>query len=821
MLRVLNCVTQEHDLRLVGLSAVICVLGCLTTLTLLARAADPGTRHARSWTFCAAMVFGCSVWALHFVAMLAFMPGQEMGYDIDLTAFSVFVAAGGSLVALIAWKAPVPRPVSVVLGGILLGLAVSGMHYVGVAAMRFSGFEIFDRRYMLASIVVSIAFSILALARASDVRPVGRRVEVGVWLALAICGLHFTGMAAITIAPGLSESSHGVVLGTGPLAIAVASVSVVILISSLAAIMVEQHLSQRALQELGRMRLMNNLAQEVLLIQRDGTVFEVNSAGERLFRARAEEIIGRSLTSLFSDDSLPVLSRRERCSPHLRRPEEMEIKATDGTCVPVEISCQSIAYLGKPATAMVLRDLTDRKRDEARIRHLARHDALTDLPNRFNLQERLDIALEIAAQHGTGLALVNIDLDRFKPVNDLFGHAVGDALLVQAAKRILAEISQTDTLARFGGDEFIMVLTSQPQPDQASIVCTRIVAALSKPFVVEGHRIEIGASIGIALYPDDGGNADTLMRAADAAMYRVKEQGRGALRFYEASMNDQLQARLQLRQELAGAVEREELVLHYQPIVNGVTGEVETFEALIRWMHPERGMIPPNDFIPLAEETGLIDGIGRWVIATACRDAAGWPQPWRVSLNVSPRQFRQTDLCAAIGSVLAANALHPGRVVVEVTEGVLIEDAAKAVSILSQLRGIGVRIALDDFGTGFSSLSYLQLFKFDRLKIDKSFVAKLGQSEDALTIIRTIVNLGHNLGLEVTAEGVETEAQLDVVRGLGCDQIQGYLVARPATMGAFTEVHRLRTKALFGRERPRGRMGQAGMTLVDVASTRA
>ena len=400
MLKVLGCVTHQHDLRLVAMSAVICVLGCLTTTTLLARAAKGARRTRHLCLASAAAVFGCSIWSLHFVAMLAFMPGQEMGYELGLTGLSIVVAVGGSLLALFTWKGPDARSGRVVLSGVLLGLAISGMHYLGVKAMTFSGFLLFDHAYVVASVVVSVVFSIVALARAADLSRTGRRFEVGGWLTLAICGLHFTGMTAITVAPGTAEAMDGVVLGTTRLAVGVGGVSLAILIASLVAVMVEHQLSRRSLRDMSRMRLMSNLAQEVLFIHRDGVVLEVNSAGERLFKAAADDIIGHSVMSLFAKDSAPALIRRERCPPLDRRPEEMEFQCVDGTHVSVELSCQPIDYLGKPATVVALRDLTDRKRDEARIRHLARHDALTNLPNRYNLQERLDIALDTAAQTG-------------------------------------------------------------------------------------------------------------------------------------------------------------------------------------------------------------------------------------------------------------------------------------------------------------------------------------------------------------------------------------------------------------------------------------
>ena len=804
MMNVLSCITYDHNLWLVAVSAFICLLGCVTKTMLLARVRDVDTTHRRRWIAFAAVIFGCSIWSLHFVAMLAFEPAQEMAYDLGLTSISIVVAAGGTMLALMAWHL-LAGPKRIALGGLLIGLAITGMHYIGVAAMSFAGFLLLDWNYVAASVAVSVVFATFALARADRLDSLPRRLEVAGWLSLAICGLHFTGMTAITVVPGFAntQASAGTVLGTTTLAIAVGSVSVIILLASLAAIMVERRLTQQALQDLDRMRLLSNLAKEVLFIHRDGIVLEVNRAGERLFKAPAGELIGRPVLSLFTEQTTPLLVRRSRCPPQEREPEEVTFQAVDGTQGPAELSCQPIQYLGSAAIAVALRDLSEAKRDEARMRYLARVDTLTDLPNRHTLLERLDIALDSAAQHRGSVAIAYIDLDRFKVVNDLYGHAAGDALLIQASKRVLAEIGPSDTFARIGGDEFALILTGDPQPERVSAVANRIVEALGRAFQIEGHRIEIGASIGIAFYPDDGATRDTLLRAADAAMYRVKQEGRCGLRFYEASMNASLQLRLQLEQELAGAIERGELILHYQPLVNGITGEVETFEALIRWQHPSRGMIPPSDFIPLAEGTGLIDGIGRWVVEQACRDAAAWEQPWRVSLNVSPSQFRRSDLTGIIANGLRVNALNPERIVVEVTEGVLIEDTAKAVMTLNRLRDLGVRIALDDFGTGYSSLSYLQLFRFDKIKIDKSFIRKLGQNEDALTLTRAIVNLGHNLGLHVTAEGVETQTQLDMLQTLGCDQIQGFLVARPAPMGAFTELNRARVSALFAKGRQR------------------
>jgi diguanylate cyclase (GGDEF)-like protein/PAS domain S-box-containing protein len=795
MIRVWGCITQEHDLRLVALAACICALGCITTMILVARSQTVSLARALGWMTGAAAVLGCSVWSLHFVAMIAFMPGLPIAYDVQMTVASIVIAIAGALIALVTWRLSPPLLGSLI-GGTAMGLAVSGMHYVGVAAMRLPGKIIFDQSYVTASIALGIGFSILALARADDLSRAWRRWETATYLSLAIAGVHFVGMSAITIEPGPWDSTGGSVLGTGALAMAVASVSLAILVVSLGAAMMEQHLSRRGAQELARMRLLSNFAQEALIIHRDGEILEVNQAGSRLLGMPPETIVGRSLFSLFMPSCAPILLHRFHTRPEDRHPEEMDLLTIGGIPLLVEVDSQSIDFRGKPATALAMRDLSDRKRNEAKIRHLAHHDALTDLPNRSLLQDRLTRALDDAAQSGDRMAILYLDLDRFKPVNDVLGHAGGDALLIAVSGRLVAELRSRDTVARVGGDEFVIVATDVRDLDRVSALATRLIQQISQPFQIEGRQAEIGVSIGVAIYPDDGITPETLLRAADTAMYRAKEEKRGSLRFFEASMDAQLQDRRLLEQDLRHATGRGEMALHYQPLLNSRTGDVEGFEALLRWQHPQRGLLSPGSFIPIAEEIGIIAQIGAWVIQAACEAAAGWAEPWRVAVNVSPVQFRQPGLSDLVADALAITKLHPSRLEIEITEGVFIEDADRAVGILSGLRALGVRLCLDDFGTGYSSLSYLRMFQFDNIKIDRSFVRDLDTNREAATIVSAIINLGHNLGLSVTVEGVETWQQTAFLLAQGSDQLQGFLLGRPAPEPVASELHRARIKSM-------------------------
>jgi len=426
-------------------------------------------------------------------------------------------------------------------------------------------------------------------------------------------------------------------------------------------------------------------------------------------------------------------------------------------------------------------DITERRQAEAKMIHMARHDALTDLPNRILFREQMEEALT-RIDHGESVAVLYLDLDRFKSVNDTLGHPIGDALICAVTERLHAIVRSTDTVARLGGDEFAIVQLGGQQPTGASLLATRVIEEIARPFDVEGHQVVIGTSIGIAMAPKDGREPDQLLRNADMALYHAKAIGRGRYQFFRPEMEAQLQARRMLELDLRKALEAREFELYYQPLVDLAANEVCGFEALIRWNHPERGFVPPDEFIPLAEEIGLIAPLGEWVLKTACLEAATWPGNLKVAVNLSAVQFRSRTLVLSTASALGASGLPASRLELEITETVLLQDTAIVLETLHQIRALGVRFAMDDFGTGYSSLSYLRSFPFDKIKIDRSFVRELGKKVDSVAIIRAVTGLGDSLGMVTTAEGVETREQLEILRSEGCKQIQGYLIsaARPA-----------------------------------------
>lgn len=423
-------------------------------------------------------------------------------------------------------------------------------------------------------------------------------------------------------------------------------------------------------------------------------------------------------------------------------------------------------------------DVTERRKAEEHIVHLAHHDSLTGLPNRVLFRQRMAEGMADVSRTGAPLALLCLDLDHFKSINDTLGHPVGDGLLSIVAERLGQAVGGAGTIARLGGDEFAILL-HRAGHFEAEALARRLVRDMAEPFVVEGHLINSGISIGIALAPQDAATGDHLMKSADLALYRAKSEGRAMFRFFEPQMSQHLEARRQLELDLRQALQTNEFHLVFQPQVASADLRLAGFEALIRWDHAFRGPVPPADFIPLAEETGLIRALGEWVLVEACAEAVRWPDTVQIAVNLSPVQFKDRSLVATVRRALDETGLRPGRLELEITEAVLLQRDDVTIAMLHELRALGVRIAMDDFGVGYSSLSYLRSFPFDKIKIDRSFIADLGQSRDNVAIVRAMADLGSSLGIETTAEGVETEAQLAIVRGCGCTHVQGYLVSAP------------------------------------------
>lgn len=522
----------------------------------------------------------------------------------------------------------------------------------------------------------------------------------------------------------------------------------------------------RALQP--RSAALPEMATAVLILDEDRQVEYVNASAGALFVP--VDPVGCTLTDLFTscgatggDDVFLPVDAGSPLAP-------IRLRLSDGRL----LDC-TLRSLSSGGFVLSLDDVTTYVRNA----ELADRDPLTGLPSRKALRERLIERLAIAARAGGAVAVLYVDLDRFKAVNDTLGHPVGDALLRKVAERFKSALRDGDVVARLGGDEFAIIQSDAPQPAAATALATRLVDLIGRAYAVEGHMLHIGASVGVAIAPNDGHEPDVLLKNADLALYRAKAEGRSCHRFFEPGMDERMQARRAMEIDLRRVLALKQLELVYQPQFDLVTNALVGFEALIRWHHPTRGLISPGEFIPLAEEIGVISAIGEWVLRTACKQAAAWPRPVMVGVNLSPLQFRGGKLLETVVSALAHSQLPPERLELEITEGALMEDTHGVLEILTRLRELDVAVSMDDFGTGYSSLGYLQKFRFDRIKIDQSFVRDINAHADRRAIIRAVTSLAGTLGMKTIAEGVETEAELACIRAEGCDEVQGYLTGRP------------------------------------------
>ncbi|HEV2157187.1 bifunctional diguanylate cyclase/phosphodiesterase [Bradyrhizobium sp.] len=799
MYQVLYCLTDQHDWRLVALGGAVCLLASAAAISLFhrARAASGGARV--SWIALDAVVAGCGIWATHFIAMQAYGPGAGGAYNIPVTVLSLIFAIAVTFVGL-SISVSAARSILVALGGAVVGGGVAAMHYTGMMALEIPARIGWATGTVTASIVLGIVFGSLALFVAGRRDSLADALGATVLLTVAIVSHHFTAMGAVELTPDPAIVISGLSIPPASLSILTASAAAAIIAIALAAAV----LDRRAKGELGRQQVvldsaLENMSQGLCMFDADGKIILFNDRYAAMLRRTDIALTGRLLVD--------VLKEEESKGQWSGNPDEFFARLVDDaregrtTTDVVNRFGRSIRVVNQPMQGggwvATFEDITEWLEAQAKISHMARHDALTGLPNRVLFHEQLEQGLRLAGSNDQ-LAVLCLDLDHFKDINDSLGHPVGDALLKEVGRRLKATVGENDTVARLGGDEFAVVQIGRSEETASRSLAGRLVEVISAPYEIDDHQIVIGVSIGISLSPQDGSNSDELLKNADLALYRAKADGRGTYRFFETGMDARAQARRLLEMDLRAALQRNEFQVYYQPIRDVASDRVVAFEALLRWNHPQRGLIAPINFIPLAEETGLIVQLGEFVLQSACADAVTWPDDIDVAVNLSPVQFKSPNLIASVTGALAASGLNARRLELEITESVLLQNSEATLTTLHELRGMGVRISLDDFGTGYSSLSYLRSFPFDKIKIDRSFVSELATREDSMAIIRAVTGLGRSLGIVTTAEGVENDAQLELLRREGCTQAQGYLFSKPrpaSDVALMLERPRLRASA--------------------------
>jgi len=785
MLTVYTCIVSDHDLRLVALAALVCALSSLAAIHLLHHVRRSGGIQQLAWLGVAAVSTGFGIWATHFIAMLAFSPALQTGYNIALTVISLLAAVW--LTGMGFYLALMVRPVGALWsGGAIVGGGIAVMHYTGMAAFDIAGTITWDWPLVIASVMLGALFG-------ATVLPVGLHNGSTRWkfagaslLTLAICSHHFTAMAAVSITPDSTIQLSPLAIPPEWLATGVAVISFVILLLACAALGLDLRERRRTALEMERMRDLTDAAVEGLVMCDGGTIVSVNRSFARLMNLRPEQICGSTL-----DICVPDAEKRKMLFDSLGQAVEAELRDCQGALIPVELIAHQITYDGRQHSVVAFRDLRDRRNAEAQIRYLAHHDPLTGLDNRASFDQRLDYEIKLHQRTGQQLALLCLDLDGFKGVNDLYGHAAGDQLLQDIAARFSTVLTEDCMLARLGGDEFAIIAPQVTDPSQVSILAENLLRSLKS---TDEARTAVGGlisvSIGIALYPSDARDRTELLSSADTALLRAKLDGKGIYRFFEAAMGAKLRERRSIEHDLRHAIERGELSLVYQPQAQVDTGKVLGFEVLLRWNHPVRGSVPPSDFIPIAEESGLILTIGEWVMRQACKDAAGWERPLSIAVNVSPLQLGSDNFVQSIQDILAETRLPPERLEIEITETALNRDPNRAMLALQKIKALGINIAMDDFGTGYSSLSNLQAFPFDKIKIDRSFIQDVHTNPQAAAIVRTVLSLGRGLGLPVIAEGVETSEELSFLGLEGCTEAQGYLFGRPVPIAELASIVR-------------------------------
>ena len=788
MYRVISCLTAEHDFRLVVLAILVCLATATTTFKLYAIAHHYSDQRRFGWAALSGVCAGAGIWTTHFIAMLAYKEGLPTFYE-PLTTFAsllvaVLLAASGFALASYG------RRNQLITGGTVVGLAIGLMHYLGMSALIVPGTLTWDATLIGVSVVLGMAFAIAALIVFEQQLSRGPAIAgAALLLTLAVCSLHFTAMGAVVINPDPTVSATGGGFSRLSMALAVAGVAFVVLLSGLAAALI-QRTNQRCeamLREHNTLldTALGHLPVALSMFDANHRLVMCNDAYRCLYdlvdgtctkRITFSELVHQQTRHEVTHDPRSESTARQLAAHEARlatgKSFSDTIELSDGRIV-----FKRVAPIAGGGWVDVQEDITALTNSSRRIEWLARHDPLTEIENRFAFRERLE--REFASYDPrAGFALHWIDLDNFKDINDTLGHQVGDALLCCVANRLAGGLRVSDAVGRLGGDEFAIIQVGVRDPGEAKQFAERLLANIRGPHQLRGQRIASSASIGTAIAPLHGHDADELFASADKALYRAKSLGRDIAVVYDSTILT-TEAPNPLVGELRVAIERNEFVLHYQPIIDLKLGRVTGFEALVRWKHPTRGMMPPSEFISIAESTGVIVPLENLVLEQALRDAASWPADVAIAVNLSAAQVEQSGFYASVTKAIEMAGIAPSRVQLEITETALLCDHHQASTALRKLDRLGVSLSLDDFGTSFANLSYLREFPFDRLKIDRSFVHEIPQNEDCWVIVSSVADLAHRLHLRAVAEVIETLTTLRAVQAAGYDEAQGFYFSLP------------------------------------------
>tara|TARA_R110002020_G_scaffold224599_1_gene434300 strand:- start:175981 stop:178335 length:2355 start_codon:yes stop_codon:yes gene_type:complete len=729
---------------------------------------------SRRWVIAAGIVTGLGVWATHFIAMLGYEPGFPVKFDAFVTLMSALIAVIGLTIAT-AIASNSDMPARKLMAALMGSGTVITMHYFGMTAMKDSVRITYDAGLVVLSIIVCVCLYILAYSCRRSTQTFVRNAISWTCAMLAILGVHFLGTAAMTLSPLATLPETGWLMGASALSAVIAtSICLILMFSALAAGLDSLVVEMRNIESLKLSALADSSQEALFMVSSRGKIIQANMAAETMIGIPRDDIPGADIVDILQLGDLGNFTNRED-----RLIGEHVLRMPGGHDVTVEITTRAMHNSEARFTVFAVRDLTRRLRQEAKVRALAYRDTLTGLPNRAAFNMTLEAAIRDKPYPCADLAVFIIDVDEFKEVNDQFGHATGDSLLKIAGRRISSCLSPNDMVARLGGDEFAIILRGRTSIHQIKWTAKTILKAFATPINLGARSLSMGASIGIALAEPEATGTSRVLTAADRALYAAKEAGRGCYRVYDAALHEVHEQKRDLEAALHEAIEGDQFVLHFQPKVCSHTRAIVGREALIRWNRPGRGLVYPDNFIPIAEQSLLINDIGRWTIRAACEAAVKWNANETVAVNLSARQFLDPDLVADVRKVLRETGLNPARLELEITETALILNKQLAATILMELKTLGIKIALDDFGTGYSSMSYVQSFPFDRLKIDRSFVAAMNGDRKSRAIVEAIISLAHSLDIPVVAEGVETEEQASLLRSLLCEELQGFLIARP------------------------------------------